>query len=304
LTVAADIDVCICTYRRPSLALTLGSVAGQQLPAPLKIRVIVADNDVEPSGEALARSTAQSLGLALHYVHAPSRNISLARNACLDAVEAPLAAFLDDDEIAGPDWLANLLAAKAQTGADVVFGPVRADYAPDAPRWLRRADLHSFQAVTLADGSVRTGYTSNTLMSREAIGPARFDLSLGQSGGEDTEFFARLYGAGVKLAAAPRALVSEPVPPARARLGWLLERSFRSGQTHARLLVEGGASRGSAAVVAAAKFAACMAASLVNVWDPARAARQLVRGALHAGVVARLLGVQDLQIYAKPQPKA
>lgn len=301
LSAAADIDVCICTFRRPSLALTLETVGCQQLPAGVRLRVVVADNDVSPSAEDLARSTAARLGLPLHYVHAPSRNISLARNACLDAVEAPLAAFLDDDELATPGWIAGLLTALQETASDVVFGPVRADYGPDAPRWMRRADLHSFEAVTLADGGVRTGYTSNCLMRRDAIGAERFDLALGQSGGEDTEFFFRLNAKGVKLAKAPLALVHEPVPASRARLGWLLERSFRSGQTHARLLIGSGAAPGRAVAVAAAKFLVCLGASAISAWDPARAARQLVRAALHAGVVARLLGLQDLQIYGKPQ---
>lgn len=300
---AADIDVCICTFRRPSLALTLASVAEQRLTAPRRIRVIVADNDVEPSARRLAQDTAARLGLDLHYVHAPSRNISLARNACLDAVTAPLAAFLDDDETAPPNWLQALLDAKAQSGADIVFGAVHAEYGSDAPAWMRKADLHSFQAVVLSDGSVRTGYTSNALMGRDAIGSARFELALGQSGGEDTEFFHRLYSNGVKLASAPQALVNEPVPAARARLTWLLERSFRSGQTHARLLLGQGEARTPATLVAAAKLGACLAASLFSLWSPPRAARQLVRGALHAGVIASLWGVRDLQIYAKPAPK-
>ncbi len=300
MTGAADIDVCICTYRRPSLALTLESVARQRLPASVSLRVVVADNDVEPTARDLAQDAAQRLGLRLTYVHAPSRNISLARNACLDAVEAPLAAFLDDDEIADPDWLAGLIAARSASGADVVFGPVRAVYGDAAPAWLRRADLHSFKAVVLPDGEVHTGYTSNALMSMTAIGADRFDLSLGQSGGEDTSFFARLHHRGVKLGSAPDAWVSEPVPPARARLAWLLERSFRSGQTHGALLIDQGASWPVALNVAAAKLVACVALALVSLWDPARAARQLVRGALHAGVVARLMGVRDLQIYAKP----
>jgi hypothetical protein len=40
------------------------------------------------------------LSLDCLYVHAPARNISIARNACLDAADAPLIAFIDDDETA------------------------------------------------------------------------------------------------------------------------------------------------------------------------------------------------------------
>jgi hypothetical protein len=64
----------------------------------------------------------------------------------------------------------------------------------------------------------------------------RFDLALGRSGGEDTDFFARLHQAGGSIEYAPEAWVEEPVPQARARFEWLARRRFRMGQTHGRLV--------------------------------------------------------------------
>lgn len=266
------------------------------------MRVIVADNDETPSARALAQDACRQLGLELLYVHAPSRNISLARNACLDAAQAPLVAFIDDDEIATPGWLAGLVAERERTGAAAIFGPVRALYGPDAPGWMRRGDLHSFKATRLGDGTIRTGYTSNVLMERAAIGQNRFDLALGQSGGEDTEFFHRLHLHGLRLEASDAAVVEEPVAPARARLSWLLERSFRSGQTHARLLAAAGRRPAPSALLAGVKCATCLALGLAQAWRPDLAARQLQRAALHAGVVSKILGANDVQIYAGSKP--
>lgn len=299
-----EIDVCVCTFRRPSLALTLESLSRQTLGDGVRIRVIVADNDETPTARALAQDACRQLGLDLVYVHAPSRNISLARNACLDAAKAPLVAFIDDDEIATPDWLSLLLAERERTGAAAIFGPVRALYGPEAPNWMRRGDLHSFRATRLGDGSIRTGYTSNVLMDRAAVGQNRFDLALGQSGGEDTEFFHRLHMQGLLLGAADGAVVEEPVVPGRARLSWLLERSFRSGQTHARLLAAAGRRPAPSALLASVKCATCLALGLALAWRPDRAARQLQRAALHAGVVSKILGAEDVQIYASSKPKA
>src|SRR4051794_4289515 len=79
------VDVGVCTFRRAAVAETLASVGAQALPDHIRLRVIVADNDETPSAEAVVRAAAEAYGLDLVYVHAPSRNISLARNACLEA---------------------------------------------------------------------------------------------------------------------------------------------------------------------------------------------------------------------------
>jgi hypothetical protein len=48
------IDVCVCTYRRASLADTLRSVRTQNLPTGASVRVIVSDNDETPSAREVA----------------------------------------------------------------------------------------------------------------------------------------------------------------------------------------------------------------------------------------------------------
>lgn len=293
----ADVDVCVCTFRRPALAETLRGLAAQRLDG-LAIRVVVADNDTTETARDLAEAVARETGLLLHYLHAPERNISVARNACLGAVEAPLAAFVDDDEVPEPDWLAQLVLRQRETGADIVLGPVRAVYADSAPRWMRTLDLHSTRAVFRADGVIDTGYTSNVLFRTEALCSRRFDPALGRSGGEDTLFFHMLHASGARIVEAPQAVVREAVGPSRARLRWLATRAFRSGQTHALMLRAQGLARPRILVLACAKLAWCAAAALASAamlrpgWR-----RLLVRGSLHAGVVVRSLGGRELQLY-------
>mgnify|MGYP000930246670 CR=1 FL=1 len=214
-----DIDVCVCTFRRASLRETLHSLAKQDMPAEMRVRVVIADNDETPSARPLVDEARAELGLNLVYVHAPARNISIARNACLDAAQAAYIAFLDDDEIAPPRWLAELSAGLERLRADVVFGPVKAVYPADAPAWIVAGDFHSFAPVRRAHGAIDTGYSSNVLMRRAAIGSVRFDPALGKTGGEDTFFFAELYKQGAQLEVCPAAFVEEPTPPARMRTG-------------------------------------------------------------------------------------
>ena len=94
-----DVDVCVCTFRRPSVARLLASLASQDLPAATHLRVIVADNDDIPSARETVMRAFADLGLEGVYLHAPARNISIARNACLNAARATLVAFIDDDEV-------------------------------------------------------------------------------------------------------------------------------------------------------------------------------------------------------------
>lgn len=288
--VAPTIDVCVCTYRRDSLARTLASIDAQAGLAG-GVRILIADNDENPS--AKARVEAAPGPWPRVYLHAPARNISIARNALLEASTADFIAWIDDDEVAEPTWLTALLAAIGDR--DAAFGPVRALYPPEAPDWIRAADLHSTRAVATPDGVV-TGYTSNALVRRSAVGGERFNEALGRSGGEDTEFFTRLYAQGRRFVAAPAAVVSEPTARDRLSLRWLSHRAFRAGQTHARAYIAAGR-RGRGLVSASAKATACLALSALFAWDGVARRRFWVRGALHRGVVARLLGTPDLELY-------
>lgn len=287
------VDVCVCTFRRSSLRQTLESLAAQQ-GAPL-FRIIVADNDDTPSAEAFVREAAKALNLNIHYQHAPARNISVARNACLRTATAPLTAFIDDDEIAPSGWLAALVAGLGDD--DVVFGPVVAQYPADAPDWAVRGDFHSFGPAIRAGGEIDTGYCSNVLFRRAIVGHLRFEPSLGRTGGEDTFFFARLHRAGAKLGFCADAPVNEPTARERINLAWLTRRAFRSGQTHARVLRDRGRSGVAIAALAGVKALYCGVAAILRFWSPVGWRRNVIRGALHCGVVAKALGARDLEIY-------
>ena len=294
------IDICICTYRRASLADTIASIARQRLPPDVTVKLIIADNDDNPSAEPLVRRLAQTLGLDCLYVHAPARNIAVARNACLDAATAPLMAFIDDDEIATQEWLGSLLTSHRASMADVTFGPIRAVY-PAQPAWLQQADMHSIRPTISKSGEIITGYTSNVMIDRARLGErltaCRFDPRLGRSGGEDTAFFHHLHGMGARLAFCPEALVTEIVTDNRANLIWLMKRAFRSGQTHGRVLSTSGHWRIKMGLVASGKLAYCLADAGARSASAAGWRRSLVRGSLHAGVMAKSLGLQDLLLY-------
>jgi succinoglycan biosynthesis protein ExoM len=300
------IDVGICTFRRPQLEQTLRSLAGLHVPAGVALRVVVADNDSAPSARALVYALAAGLPFEIVYVHCPASNISLARNACLEAAGGDFLIFMDDDqEIVSSDWLTEFLSVANATRADVVLGPVLAVYGEDAPRWMREGDFHSTLPVRV-DGKIRTGYSGNTLLrlSSAVVAGRRFSLPLGRSGGEDTDYFTRLYRAGGRIAYAPDAAAREPVPASRASFAWLAKRRFRSGQTHGRLAGEGLSHMAIAreCLTATAKAGYCLGAAGLSAFSAAPRNHHALRGVLHAGVVVGLLGIDEIQQYGEDVP--
>ena len=294
----SDIDICVCTFRRASLRDTLQSLAAQNLPAGLAMRVIVTDNDETPSAKPLFDAAVAEFGLRALYVHAPARNISIARNACLDTCAAPLAAFIDDDETAAPDWIAALLRAWSVSGAHVILGRVQALYEP-APAWAARADLHSVKPPRRADGSIATGYTCNTLIDRASLAcvlqNVRFDPAFGRSGGEDTIFFHHLHKRGAVLHYCENAIVYEKVPPERARLRWLLTRAFRSGQSHARIQTFSAAVPGVPLALVKLLLLSALATGRGATGREWR--RPILRATLQAGIIARSIGIRESRLY-------
>jgi succinoglycan biosynthesis protein ExoM len=297
---AIRIDVCVCTYRRQEVEDTLRSLAAIDVPAHVSVRVIVADNDDWPSAEEPIAALAEELPFELAYVHAPTSNISIARNACLEHATGDFIAFVDDDEQVSRNWLIELVAVAEESGADAVLGPVRSVYSSVAPAWMQRGDFHSTMPVWVK-GDIRTGYTCNVLLRRTSphVEGRRFNLARGRTGGEDTEYFTNMRQAGGTIAFAPDALVYERVPDNRACFSWLLKRRFRVGQTHGRLL---GEVRNAPRIVpqiglAAAKAGYCFAVTAALVALPVQRNRYVLRGVMHAGVVSGLVGLSELRLY-------
>lgn len=292
----ASIDICICTFRRPSLAETLRSIAALQTDGH-SIRVIVADNDAAPSARFLVEEMAAALPFPVDYVHAPAANICIARNACLEAADADYIAFVDDDEVVSRGWLAALVAQAERGDAAAVLGPVRAIYAEDAPAWMARGDFHSTLPVFVA-GSIRTGYTCNVLIRwAEPFRALRFDLALGRSGGEDTQFFYRVSAMGGGIDYAPEAVVEEKVPAERASMAWLVRRRLRFGQTHGMLLRT---SPMRSLPPVAAKIVYCCAMTGLTAFSPVLRRRNWLRAVLHMGVAGGIVGVRQAEHYGQP----
>ena len=146
------VSVLVPTFRRPdSLVRALDSLA-RQTRAPDEI--IVADNAPEAGARRAVETFAGRAPCPVVYVHAANPGVANARNTGFAAARHALIAQLDDDESAGPDWLAQLLAMREATGAAVANRILLSSNGgsawKDVSNLFRTASLAEFQFSYLA----------------------------------------------------------------------------------------------------------------------------------------------------------
>jgi glycosyltransferase involved in cell wall biosynthesis len=187
--------------------------------------VLVVDNNAVPTVSSEA-------GVVV--VHEAAAGIPHARNRAVRealATNVDALAFVDDDEVPRPTWLAALVEVLRSSNADVVTGPVDPIVPRDTKPWIA---AHPFMRRnrTFAGGTVmKDAYTNNVIVVRGVLERPdfRFDERMTTTGGSDTELFRRLARDGVRIAWADEAVVDEPLPAERATVRWILRRSWRLG---------------------------------------------------------------------------
>jgi succinoglycan biosynthesis protein ExoM len=230
-----QVDVCIATFKRQALLRELlDSIERQDLPTETTVRIVVVDNDKIGSAIEVVKIFSATSNIQVVYEIEPIQNIARTRNRALSLATGDYVAFIDDDEIAAPDWLKQLLKAREAYAADVVFGPVISDLPQDPPKWI--VDGHFFKRECYPTGSLRPhGATNNSLVKMQLLREIRFSESFGLTGGEDIELFARIRRQKAIMVWCDEAMTYEKVPPERMTLRWLIRRSFRGGQTVPRV---------------------------------------------------------------------
>lgn len=238
---AGTLVVAAATFNRPKgLALLLDHLERQRFSgAEPRVEVVIVDNSPDANARTLVEERAARYRWPLHFAHERVRGIAQARNRALDeaaAVDGAWLAFIDDDEYPDPHWLDRMTAMAAQTGATAVIGTLLPDFEARPPRWIEKGGFLAIRKY--AEGQpLDFGNTSNVLFNlrfarRHEI---RFDLSFALTGGEDTLFFQEVQRSGGRIVFCRSGVVHETIVPERARLGWLLRRWVRSGNTDGRI---------------------------------------------------------------------
>ena len=223
------VSVLIPTFRRPESFLRAArSVLAQQ--GVEGIELVAIDNSPEGSALTAFRALEADASIPFRWAHEPRPGVAHARNAALQLAQGDLVAWLDDDEEASPDWLASLIAVRRETGAQSVFGPVRARCACES-----NADF--YETLYSRSGPRESGFApraygiGNSLQPRLMFEePQPFDPRANQTGGEDDSLFVSWADAGARFAWAADAWVIEHLGAERTHLKHGLKRAFAYGQ--------------------------------------------------------------------------
>ena len=131
-----DVTVAICTWNRAKLlAPTLDRLRQLTIPPGLAWELVVVDNNCTDDTPAVLKEAARHL--PLRSVTEAQQGHSHARNRAVAEARAPLLVWTDDDVLAHPDWLANLVQAAADyPDAAFLGGPIRPWYEVPPPAWV------------------------------------------------------------------------------------------------------------------------------------------------------------------------
>jgi succinoglycan biosynthesis protein ExoM len=202
----------------------LESLAGQVIDKGIELEIIVVDNEPERNNRAVVVADYHNQWI-FHYRHQPKRGIAAARNAALDAameLGADWIAFIDDDEVAAPDWIAQLMASE-YLDTPVLLGRQVVEYPIRRPFWCVQGETRE-----QAEGrSLRTGWTNNVRLSAELVRMGlHFNEELGLIGGEDQEMFAAAHRAGFAIRQTQRAITVETAHPERLTYRGQIARAY------------------------------------------------------------------------------
>jgi glucosyl-dolichyl phosphate glucuronosyltransferase len=237
--------VAVCTRNRAAIlgrALERALDEAQAADAD----VLAVDNASTDDTPAVLAALAARAGGRLRVAHEPALGLSAARNRALAEAGAEVIAFLDDDAVPRPGWLAALLAPYAAPAVGCVGGRVLLHFASPPPPWLVPALHPALSAYDLGErpctvryGSADYPYGANVSFRVAAARAAGgFSTRMGLRGTrqlqhEEIDLCYRLEHAGHEIRYVPGAAVDHWIFPERLTPAALLERHWQGGQSAA-----------------------------------------------------------------------
>ncbi|PHQ39382.1 glycosyl transferase family A [Halorubrum persicum] len=169
-----------------------------------------------------------------------NKGLSYSRTQGVEQANGSVIAFLDDDAIAEPNWIEELVRGYEETDAIAVGGLMvpewvagRPDFLPEEFYWLIGAN---YEPRLEAWAEVRNTLGSNMSFRREVFEEVGgFDEQVGLKGdnqiqAEETELAMRMYDVlGKGMLYNPNAVVAHKVFDYRTEPRWLLRRAFWQG---------------------------------------------------------------------------
>lgn len=234
-----QVSVCVCTFRRPILLNNLLDALDKLDLKLVSVELVVVDNSPDLSAMKIIENWQfKNNWKSVRYFSETRPGISFARNRAIKESVGEWVAFIDDDEEPCKEWLLALIDTANRTSADAVIGAVRPRFPAGSAPWATVGGAFDrpefFEGESLSFDEGRTG---NLLIRRAWVDADEpFNIKLGLTGGEDSDFFRRMGRLGGVLRWSRAAVVYEWVPYERQRLTWLLGRSHASATLYWRFV--------------------------------------------------------------------
>jgi glycosyltransferase involved in cell wall biosynthesis len=238
------VSVIVCTHNRADvLAGCLESLVGQTSEKDL-FEVIVVDNNSTDATQEIARTFSSRVN-GLRIVKELEQGLSNARNHGYREAAGRYVAYIDDDAMAYPDWIYQIISFAARHPEIQVFGgPYYAFSLVQIPEWFppeygssvlgteeRRIDI----GKEWLDGT-------NMVFTRDLLLTfGGFDRLLGMSGqkiayGEETKLLLEISRNNIPVFYVPAIRVRHLISEDKMLLTWLLQSSYASGRCYAQVM--------------------------------------------------------------------
>jgi glycosyltransferase involved in cell wall biosynthesis len=238
------VTVCVCTHNRPGYVRACLDGLSRQSPGTDAFDLIVVDSgSTGDAPSALRAVVAKHPNVRLIRLDRPG--VSLARNAGARAARTPYVAYIDDDAIPAPDWIASIHHALAERdGPALLGGRVLPVWEQPLPAWWP-ASLRGVLSIIEAEGQgeYRTDalppglepYAANMVVNVAALKTAGgFGAAIGRYGGallsdEEVQLAWKLQDRGHSVRYDSRLVVHHRIQAARLNPAWLLRRLYWQG---------------------------------------------------------------------------
>jgi GT2 family glycosyltransferase len=247
--------------RGPALSDALESLVGQDYPAD-RFEILAVDNGSTDDTKAVIEAAqAAHPGCALRYVLEPEPGLLSGRHRGASEAQGSILVFVDDDIVAHPHWLAEVVAGFDDPDVHCVGGRSHALYKGEPPAWIerfwaRRDDERWLGYLSLIDLGERSkdvdpmfvwglnfAVRKSTFFDVGGTHPDCIPKSLQRYQGDgETGLSLRLKARGLKARYQPGARVWHVIEPRRMTVKAWEERQFYQGvcDSFARLRENGG----------------------------------------------------------------
>ncbi|MDD9369347.1 MAG: glycosyltransferase [Acidimicrobiales bacterium] len=236
-TPSTSVVVCAYTLDRWDLLSAAVRAAALQAHRPWEVLLVVDHNDALA---VRAREDLAGIGVSV-LSNRYGRGLSGARNTGVEQASGEIVAFLDDDAVPEPGWLATLVAPFDDPEVVATGGVARPAWSEGRPSWFPRefdwvvGCSYEGQAPGVAD--IRNPLGCNMAFRRAALAAVDgFREDVGRVGGrplgcEETELCIRLRQAtpAARIVSVPGAVVDHFVTPDRHRFTYFRRRCYAEG---------------------------------------------------------------------------